>query len=334
MKNLKDDIKNNDYKRAYLFYGEEDYLRRLYEKQVIKKIIPDGDNSMDLHVTDDRGYAHETLVAVCESPPFMADRRLAVFRDTGLFAPGKKDETERCEKYLTAMLAVKKPPLSVVIFSESKIDKRGKLYKLIEKSGGAAEFKTPSEKDLANWIIDTLKKSDRRISTQAAAALVRRVRDMNMLTTEMDKLIAYTGVGGAVTEADIELVCVKNLELKIFDMISAIGRREQARAVSMYRDLIGAKEQPLGILTLMARQFGILLRTAELSASKKSANEIAGLLKIQPFVVYDAVKQCKLFPRERAATAYADCLETDVNIKTGRVNDETGVELLIIKYSA
>ena len=333
MKNFKNDLKTNNFKRVYLFYGEEDFLRFHYEKQAIKKIAGDAE-LMDVNVYDGKAYNLETLIKNCESPPFMADKRLAVFKDTGLFAPGAKEEADKCEKYLAQYMSLTGDFFCVVIFSESKIDKRGKLYKLMDKYGGTAEFKTPPEKELISWVSDMFIKNNRKITPPAATTLVRRVRDMNALVMEADKLIAYISAGQTAEEEDVELICAKNLEFKIFDLISAIGGKNRALAINLYRGLVEAKESPIGVLSLMARQFGVITQTAELNAQRKSAAEIAGALGVRPFVVYEALKQQKLFARENLSKAYAECLETDFNIKTGRITGETGVELLVIKYSA
>jgi len=333
MKNFKNDLKTNNFKRVYLFYGEEDFLRFHYEKQAIKKIAGDAE-LMDVNVYDGKAYNLETLIKNCESPPFMADKRLAVFKDTGLFAPGAKEEADKCEKYLAQYMSLTGDFFCVVIFSESKIDKRGKLYKLMDKYGGTAEFKTPPEKELISWVSDMFIKNNRKITPPAATTLVRRVRDMNALVMEADKLIAYISAGQTAEEEDVELICAKNLEFKIFDLISAIGGKNRALAINLYRGLVEAKESPIGVLSLMARQFGVIMQTAELNAQRKSAAEIAGALGVRPFVVYEALKQQKLFARENLSKAYAECLETDFNIKTGRITGETGVELLVIKYSA
>ena len=333
MKNLKNDIKTGNYKSVYLFFGEEDYLRKLYEKQLIKKLIPEEAALMNLDVTDGKNYTLEKLVSSCETPPFMAERRLAVFKDTGLFAPGKKDETEKCEKYISAILKSERQPLTVVVFSESKIDKRGKLYKIIEKSGGAVEFNTPPEKDVVDWIVKEFKKSNISISPSNASILIRNAPDMNALVMEMDKLIAYKGNGSTVKEEDIDLICIKSLESKIFGLISAIGGKDKQAAVSMYHNLIMAKESPIGILSLMARQFGIILRVTELNSQKRNANDIAEALGLRSFIITDALKQSRLFSYKDLLAAYAECLDTDVSIKTGRIAGETGVELLIAKYS-
>ena len=43
MKNLQEDIKNQDFKKVYLLYGEEKYLLQQYRNKLEKALIPEGD---------------------------------------------------------------------------------------------------------------------------------------------------------------------------------------------------------------------------------------------------------------------------------------------------
>lgn len=43
MKSVLEDIKNQEYKQAYLFFGEEGYLKKQYRDKLIQAWNPDGD---------------------------------------------------------------------------------------------------------------------------------------------------------------------------------------------------------------------------------------------------------------------------------------------------
>lgn len=44
MQKLKADIKNRQFKNCYLFYGEEDYLKRLYRDSLKAAVLNGGDD--------------------------------------------------------------------------------------------------------------------------------------------------------------------------------------------------------------------------------------------------------------------------------------------------
>ena len=75
--------------------------------------------------------------------PFFAEKRLAILRDTGLF----KTASEGYAEWLSSL-----PETAVVLFSESEIDKRNKLYKKLSDIGYAAELSMPDEKAKARFV--------------------------------------------------------------------------------------------------------------------------------------------------------------------------------------
>ena len=333
MTNLDKDIDSGNYKCCYLFFGEEDYLRFFYEKRLIKKIVPDDAAFMNLDIKDGKSCTADNLDLAFKTPPFMSEKRLTVYKDTGLFEPGRKDESEKAEKYVSSLLDAKNKPAAVVVFSESKVDKRSRFYKTVEKSGGAVEFKTPSEKSLVDWTLENFKKRGCSITPAAAEHLVKNVSGMSELSLEIKKLISYKN-GGEINLEDTELVSVKSLEAKIFGLISAIGKKDIKTASEEYLKLVAAKESPVAVISLMARQFGLILRCVELKAQNKTMGEAAEILGVKRFAAEEALRQGGLFSRGELLSAYSDCLSTDVRLKTGRVDAETGAELLVIKYSS
>ena len=54
MKGLQEDIKTGNFKKAYLLYGEEAYLRQQYKEKLIKALNPD-DDTMNFTRFEGRG---------------------------------------------------------------------------------------------------------------------------------------------------------------------------------------------------------------------------------------------------------------------------------------
>ena len=48
LQKLKADIKNRQFKNCYLFYGEEDYLKRLYRDSLKAAVLNGGDDMLSL----------------------------------------------------------------------------------------------------------------------------------------------------------------------------------------------------------------------------------------------------------------------------------------------
>ena len=157
--------------------------------------------------------------------------------------------------------------------------------------------------------------------------------DMENILNELEKLFAYTWGRPAIEAADVEAICTVQTENKIFDMVRAVGQRQQKRALELYYDLLALKEPPMRILFLLARQFGALLQVKELREQGFDDADIAKRAGMQGFVVKNYLKQCAGFSRETLRQAIERCVELEEAVKTGNLGDRLSVELFIVEYS-
>ena len=120
---------------------------------------------------------------------------------------------------------------------------------------------------------------------------------------------------------------------KIFQMMDAIGTKSQDKALSLYYDLLSVREKPSHILYLITRHFNILLQVRELITNGHSASTIAQKVGIPPFTVNKYISQTKNFTNDQLTLALKTASDTEEQIKTGRIQEKIGVELMIIQFS-
>lgn len=326
MKSLKNSLKTGEWKRVYLFYGEEAFLKRTYKKQVKQAIIGDED-SMNYNYFEGKDAADvDSIIAIADTMPFFADRRLIIVENSGLF---KGAASEELCKYIPNM-----PDTSVLLFVEDEVDKRGRLYKAISASGSAIEMGRQSENALIDWTVRKLFNEGRNITRPDLELLLERTgNDMDNISNEINKLVAYTYGRDVITKGDIEALCIDQINGKIFEMIDAASEKKQKRALALYSDLLKLKEPPLRILFMLSRQFGKLVQVKELLEKNASKAQIAERMKVQPFIAGKYMAQAGKFTKEALSKALSECVETEAAIKTGVINEVLGVELLLIKCS-
>ena len=326
MKQLNNHIKSGTFARVYLFYGTEAFLAGRWRDSLVQAIVPDDARDMNMEIFEGKISATD-IINAAETPPFFADYRLIVIKDSGLFAAGRADDATGMAEFVKNI-----PDTSVLIFAETDVDKRGRLYKRINENGLVCEAKAPKEAELADWIVKLATKLGAQIKKPSAIHLVRNSgTDMQTLYNETAKLAAY-GPGAEITAEDINILCAKSLEAKIFDLMRAIGNKDVSTATTYYANLITAKESPLMILAMVARQFRFCLQCGALAA-KMSQKDIAAKLGLHPFAVREFIDAGHNFSRETMVAALKSCLETDFAIKSGKIGDVLGVEMLIVQIS-
>lgn len=331
MKELKKQWKNHEFARCYLFFGEETYLMKNYEAALMQAILPAGAEMMNHDSFTEKQATAAAIMDAAETLPFLNEKRLVTVRNSDFFQKaGRKEEGEKLKEFLADL-----PETVCLLFLEEKVEKNNGLYKAVAKYGQAVEFKRLTEKELAAWMKKSCKAEGLEMSEAVAGLFLQTVdHDMETMEKEMQKLIAYKEKGGTVTAEDIRAVCTVSLEAKVFDLVRAVAEKKPEKAVGIYRNLILLKESPYMVLSLITRQFRLILETLLLSQGGLPNESIAAKLEIRDFAVREYLRQSKRFSSEVWKNALRDCLDTDLDIKAGKVGEEAAVELLIMKYSS
>ncbi len=324
MEQLITDIKQAKFKHVYLLCGEEIYLRSQYKKK-LKDALCAVDDTMNFSYFEGKDSNPKAVIDLAETMPFFADYRVVMLENSGFL----KNACAELADYVAEI-----PESTVLIFVESEIDKRGRLYKEIKKHGRVVEFGVQKQETLVKWILGMLKNEGKNITQNTMQALLTTTgSDMQLIKNEVEKLISYTADRDVITTEDVEAVCVAQTTNKIFDMVNAIAEANQKKALELYEDLLALKEPPMRILFLIARQFRQLYQVKELNAEGMPASEIAKQAGIMPFAVKRYLAQAKQFTKEQLRKAVEECVESEEAVKTGLMNDRLSVELLIMKYS-
>lgn len=325
MKNIQADIKSGNFKQAYLLYGEETYLKQQYKQNLVKALNPDED-TMNFHHYEGKGTDVRELIDLCETMPFFADRRVVLLEDTGFF----KNKCEELADYMKEL-----PEYLCLVFVESEVDKRSRMYKAVKGCGTISEFAKQDEKTLMRWAAGLLGKEGRKITQRDMELLLTKTgTDMGNIRMELEKLISYTHGRDVVTAEDIEEICTTQTTNRIFDMVRAVTEKNQKRALELYYDLLTLKEPPMRILFLLAKQYRQLLQAKQFGAAGLAQPEIAAKLGVPAFVVRNIMTCARAYSVSELQQAVADFVAAEEAVKTGRLEDKLSVELLIIKYSS
>lgn len=308
-------------RQIYLLYGEERYLRRQYTERLKKALCGEGDQ-MNTHFYEGKDVPVGEIIDLAETLPFLSRRRVIFIKNSGLFKSGG----EKMAEYLNSPSET-----AYFVFTESEVDKRSKLYKLIQSRGYAAEFSVQDEKTLKRWVAGILSREDKKIAESALQLFLSKAgTDMENIQMELEKLICYCMNRDVVTDADVEAVCTNRISNHIFDMINAIADGQTRKALDLYYDLLALKEPPMRILFLIARQCNLLLQAKELKARGYDNKAIGTKIGVPPFIAGKYTSQAARFKTSVLKNAVYQCVETEEAVKTGRINDRMSVELLIV----
>ena len=322
---LNEDIKNGNFQRCYLVYGEEAYLRNQNRDKLVKALAGDS-ASMNFSRYEGDSLNPGEIIDMAETMPFLSDKRVILVENSGFFKSGCAELAE----YL------KNPSeTTFFIFAEKEVDKRKDIYKTVSKIGFEICCDEQDERMLSSWIASKVKSEGKIISPRALSFLIDRVgTDMSNISTELEKLICYCLDRNEITEEDIEAVCANWLTNRIFAMTDAIVEKNQKRAIDLYYDLLALKEPPAKILALITRQFNLMLQVKEMNENHRDNGSIASAVKLAPFLVNKYIGWARGYSRAELQEALELCAANDEAVKTGKLDYVISVVMVIIKCTA
>ncbi len=326
MKRIVQDIKNGQFNNIYLLYGEEAYLRRQYRDNLKKALVAE-DDTLNCTSYSGKDINVNEIVDIAGTMPFFAERRVIIIENSGWLKSGEDRMVDLIKNL---------PDTTYIVFVESEVDKRSKLYKAVTAKGYAALCEMQDETMLKKWIMGLLKKENKRITPDALNLLLDKTgTNMENIRREVEKLVCYRYFDEGITVEDVEALCIVQVQNKIFDMVEAVAQKRQKEALDWYYDLLALKEAPMKILALISRQFHMLLQVKEMRQKGYPETDIAKQTGLNAYYLKKKyIPQAAQFQISQLETALRKCVEAEEDVKTGRMQDILSVELIIVGLSS
>lgn len=325
----------------HVLIGEDDFsLRAALEN--IKKSIGDATALMsNTTIFEGKNVTPEQLRAACESMPFLSEKRLVIVEGLLEKFESKKDtgkkkslkQAQKIEEYISfASVAKNLPPFTELVITGGKIADRNPLLQEFMKYTRVQVFPFLKGAQLSQWIEKRIAShaKGKKISPKAIALLVRLVgNDLWTMANEVDKLVLFTGTR-TIEEEDVKAVVSSAQETNIFNMIDAIIEQRVGAAQALLQQLFRQGMAPVQILVMLSRQVRIIYQVKEMRAAGKTRGEMMGKLGLSSdFILRKAYEQAERYSPARIKEVYHQLLEADISIKTGKVEGELALDILI-----
>ena len=294
--------------QIYLFFGEEDFLIQEKVEELKKDIL---NPSLNVEQIDAEEPDKEKIVSALQTNPLLGGEKLVIIKYANL----KLDEWD------TLVSSLKSIPSGItVIIWASALDKRSKLYKLLDQIGEVYEFKSFAdwEQDqLVAWIMRRVRSLGKEVSHQAALNLQEICgNSLRKLASEIDKLITFVGKEPRITEREVDKLASPG-EINTFDLSDAVAEKNLGKALATFRALHKNKTDLFRILSLLATQYRTMLQIKNLPGSRNNYKKIAQTLGARPYFVRKCLEKEKKFTEEELLGNLRLLLNTDLRLKTG-----------------
>ena len=309
-------------------YGEDSYRTKQKLEDIVlhyKKVHKSGLNLIKL---DAKEKDFKDFFNSLKTVSMFAEKKLIILKN--IFSDTKfQDDFLKEIKNLNDLKDI------IVIYEKESVDQRNKLFKTLKKDAKCQEFKLLDNKLLKAWMLKEFENYKTKIEPMAENLLLDYVgNDLWKLQNEIKKLAWFKAglpaqAGKIIKKEDVELLIKPKIETDIFKTIDALAERNKKQALLLLHKHLENGDNSLYLLSMMEYQFKNLLIIKELIEKRTPYAVISKNSGLHPFVVKKTYQQAKNFSFQGLKKIYQRIFEVDLSIKTGKVEPETALDLLI-----
>ena len=330
---LSKELKAGRLRPVYFFYGDERFLLENRLNSIRKRTVAPGFEDFNFFRFSGKKVSLEAVIEAVEQFPQMSDKKLVLVQDSGFLQNAAAKEYKRIKTLVGEL-----PDYVCLVFTEEAFDKKKEknLAFIEEAGGGVVAFDYLPAGKLELWIEERFEKAGIRVLTSDISYLVRICgQSMGKLDMEFQKLTSYLGSRTKLTRADIDAVVDRTVEYRVYDMLANMIDSRSEKAREQLKFLQDTKEKPHVVLGIMMGKLSELLLCKRLKEDGLSQQEIGQYFdfKRPAFAVKKTIEESKRFGEPYLMRMLDKGLKYDLDIKTGRMDGWTAVELYLAELT-
>jgi len=275
------DLKKRIFKPVYFLAGDEPYYIDLITDFIQEKVLAEAEKSFNQVVLYGEDTTVNSIIETSRRFPMMSSHQVVIVK-----------EAQALKKIEDLMVYLEKPLLSTILVLNYKykvIDKRTKLHKALDTQGVYFETMRLRDYQVPPWIERYLMTKGIKTDPDAAAMLTEYLgTDLHKIVNELDKLLITLPAGKPViTTSLIEKNIGISKDFNNFELQKAIGERNIFKANLIVQYFANnPRDNPINLTIASLFSFFTKILTYHY-LTDKSKNNVAAVLKINPFFVKD-----------------------------------------------
>lgn len=324
--------KNLSAKKTYPVYflaGEDTFLLEDSIKRIEKKINVDDLNREIFQATESSG---SDILNSVETLPFLTDKRLVILKSANKL---KNDDF----KIITKIIENPVDTTCFIIVFPDKIknstSKRKDLISLCEQSDNCycVDCKKPYEKDVKIFIQEEFNNRGKTIEPDVVQQIINDAGlDLQNVSSEIEKISLYLGNDKkAVTVEDFVKISGFTKEINVFMLTNSIEEKNLNYSLFIIEQMLKAGESAIGILSTISGTIRKMLTAKSLMEEKNYTSQDAlNYIRVYSYFQYKYAANLSKYSLTHLKRSLKEILKTDIALKTGKADDKSAIENLVL----
>ena len=304
-------------------YGQDTYRLNLKLKEIIQEYKKTHQSGLNLLYLEGENIGFQDFQDQFQQATMFKEKKMVILRN--IFQ--NQDFKEKFIKDIKKLISSED---IILIVEKRDVPANNSLFKALKKKARCQEFKPLEKGQLKHWTKKEFEKHKTQIKPEALERLIEFVgNDLWRLSNEIKKLVSFKQKNSQVQAEDVNVLIRPKIETDIFTTIDCIAQNNKKRAIELLKKHLEKGDSPLYLLSMINFQFRNLLIIRDLIDQNTSFYLISQKANLHPYVVKKSYPLAKKFKLSELKKIYQKIFEVDLNIKTGKIEPETALELLI-----
>lgn len=314
---------------VYFFAGEETFLLDDCLDRIEKTIKTDALNREMFQATETSG--NDILISV-ETLPFLTDKRIVILKMANKL---KNDDFKIVKQIIENPVDT---TCFIIIFPDkikNSTSKRKDLISLCEQSDNCycVDCKKLYEKDVKIFIKDEFNARGKTIDYDVVQQIVNDAGfDLQNVSSEIEKISLYLGEDKKnVTIDDFIKISGFTKEINIFMLTNAIEEKNLKYSLFIVEQMLKTGESAINLLFSISGAVRKLLTAKSLIQEKNYTSQDAlNYVRVYSYFQNKYLTNLSKFSLIHLKKCLKEILKTDIALKTGKTDDKSAIENLVL----
>ena len=318
-------VKQGALSPLYLFFGEEEYLIAEAVDLIVNAAVDPSSRDFNFNTVYCKGASGNEIVNLCQTLPFMAERRVVIAREIEALKAADVDE-------LAAYLQDPSPSTCLVMVANQPRFEKKAVMGPVEKHGAVVRFFAPLDREMPGWIENWVRRRGSSIQRDAVQYVWQTLgNDLQAINNELEKAVIYVKDRKTISYDDVKHVVGNFRDYTPFDLADALGKKDREAAFRILSRLIQEGESPVGLLGSISWNFRRLMNAKAMEAAGAGIEDIKKKHRVIFHQAAAFQAQLRSYTLGELEAAIEVLLNADRSLKSGGLNGKLILERMILQ---
>ena len=303
------DLKKKIFHPIYFFTGEENYYIDKLTDYMIENILAENEKAFNQTILYGKDVDAVAIDQAARRYPMMANNQVIIVKEA--------QDVKNFDSLINYFEKPLKSTLLVFNYKHTKLDKRFKIYKALQKNAVFFESKKLYDDKIPAWIISWLKPQNYSIDPKAGVLLTEFLgNDLSKIENELQKLILTLPENiRNITPTQIEANIGISKDYNNFELHEALTAKNILKANRITRYLAANTKNNHITLTISLLYYFFIKVFLYHNLADKSRGNIASKLKVHPYFVDQYTKAAAAYSPDKLISIFSWLREYDLKSK-------------------